>query len=137
MNALAAFCVGVITEIAPEKIVKAIAEFVPEGFRQTIVKKGEQTVIIDCYNASPDSMRASLAVLSELSPQPNGRRIAVLGDMLELGIASKELHENVGEMVANSKADILVCYGSDAEFIKESAINHNFASAIFFKDKKA
>lgn len=135
-NALAAFCVGMITEIEPEKMVKAIADFLPEGFRQSVVKKGEQTVIVDCYNASPDSMRASLAVLSELSPLPGGRRIAVLGDMLELGEMSKTLHESVGEMVTKSKTDILVCYGDKSRYIKESADNSGFKNSVFFKEKK-
>jgi len=80
-------------------------------------------------------MRASLAVLSELSPMPNGRRIAVLGDMLELGEMAEELHKNVGEFVAKSKTDVLVCYGENSRFIKESADNLGFKNSIFFTEK--
>lgn len=134
-NALAAFCVGMIAEIPPENIVNALANYAPEGLRQSIVKKGEQIVLIDCYNASPDSMRAALAVLSELSPIGNGRRIAVLGDMLELGEMSKELHLKIGEAVFKSRADILLCYGNHSKFIMENAKSLGFKESHFFDEK--
>jgi UDP-N-acetylmuramoyl-tripeptide--D-alanyl-D-alanine ligase len=135
LNALAAFSVGIMAEIEPEKIIEKLAEFIPSGLRQSIVKKGEQTVIIDCYNAAPDSMKASLAILSELSPMPGGRRIAVLGDMLELGSMSQKLHEQVGEYVFNSKTDILVCYGNDSKYIAEKAKELGLLNSRFFSDK--
>ncbi len=135
MNSLAAFCVGISADIEPNDIVNAIARFVPEGLRQSVVRKGEQTVIIDCYNASPDSMKASLAVLSELSPMPGGRRIAVLGDMLELGAASAELHSKVGEYVRNSKADVLICYGIEASHIKKAAEKSEGIQFYLFSEK--
>ena len=136
MNALAAFCVGIMAEIEPEEIIKSLAQFVPLALRQSVVKKGEQTIIIDCYNASHDSMRASLAVLSELSPMKDGRRIAVLGDMLELGTMSKELHEKVGRFVAESKTDMLVCYGDNSRYIAEKAKELGILNSKFFEDKK-
>ncbi|MFA5658438.1 MAG: UDP-N-acetylmuramoyl-tripeptide--D-alanyl-D-alanine ligase [Oscillospiraceae bacterium] len=136
MNALAAFCVGITADIEAEKIIEAISQFIPEGLRQTIVRKGGQTVIIDCYNASPDSMKASLAVLSELSPMPGGRRIAVLGDMLELGSMSDELHSKVGDYVFASKADILVCFGEASLHIKNSAEKSEKISCHHFTDRK-
>lgn len=135
-NALAAFCVGMVTDIEPEKMVEAIGQFLPEGLRQSIVKKGEQTLIIDCYNASPDSMKASIAVLSELAPLPGGRRIAVLGDMLELGEMSQELHEGIGEVVAKSKTDLLVCYGENARFIKEKADISGIKESAWYDDRE-
>lgn len=137
MNALAAFCVGIMAEIEPETIIHSLTQFIPGGLRQSIVKKGEQTVIIDCYNASPDSMKASLAVLSELTPMPGGRRIAVLGDMLELGSMSKELHENVGSFVAESKTDILICYGDNSRYTAEKAKSLGVLNSRFFEDKCA
>ena len=119
MNAAAAFCIGILNGLTPEEIAAALKKYKPDGMRQNIVKKGEQTVIIDCYNASPDSMRASLSVLSDI--EGSGRRIAVLGDMLELGEASCKLHTMVGEMAAGSKADKIFCFGGDAEYIAKKA----------------
>ncbi len=135
LDSLAAFSVGIMAEIEPEQIVASLAQFIPSGLRQSIVKKGEQTVIIDCYNAAPDSIKASLAILSELTPMPGGRRIAVLGDMLELGSMSQKLHEEVGTYVIDSKTDILVCYGSDSKYIAEKAKEIGNINSKYFSDK--
>ena len=94
--------------------------------RQNIVKKGENTIIIDCYNASPDSMKASLKVLS--SVKTDGRKIAVLGDMLELGKQSAALHTLVGEYVSNSKIDKLFCLGHESKFIAQKAVESGIDS---------
>lgn len=117
MNALAAFAVGLTQKLEPEKMVEAIAKFVPDGLRQNIKDFGKVKVITDCYNASPDSMKASLAVLSQLEPCGEGRRIAVLGDMLELGNMSRQLHSKVGEYVNNSQVDTLICFGNESKNI--------------------
>lgn len=135
LDSLAAFTVGIMAEIEPEQIVDSLAEFIPSGLRQSIVKKGEQTIIIDCYNAAPDSIKASLAILSQLTPMPGGRRIAVLGDMLELGSMSQKLHEEVGTYVADSKTDILVCYGNDSKYIAEKAKELGIINSKYFSEK--
>ena len=87
--------------------------------RQNIVDKNGITVIIDCYNASPDSMRASLNVLAGM--ECDGRKIAVLGDMLELGESSETLHRMVGTMAAETEPDKLFCYGKEAAFTAQEA----------------
>ena len=94
-NALAAFCVGLALDIPPEDIVKGIAQFKPEGLRQNVTVIDGVTYIVDCYNAAPDSMKASLSVLSQA--QAEGKRICVLGDMLELGKNSKTYQQKCGE----------------------------------------
>lgn len=107
LNALAAFCAGVESELAPEAIIRAFLSYKPSAMRQKFVKMGEQTVIIDCYNASPDSMKASLSVLGS----EKGRKIAVLGDMLELGAHSAEMHESVASMLEQNLVDEAFLYG--------------------------
>jgi UDP-N-acetylmuramoyl-tripeptide--D-alanyl-D-alanine ligase len=82
-----------------------------------VFEKDGHTVISDCYNASPESMRAALSVLSTYK---KGRRIAVLGDMLELGKDTVLLHAQLGESVRNS-ADVLVTYGELAENIASAS----------------
>lgn len=124
-NALAAFCVGLALDIPPEDIVKGIAQFKPEGLRQNVTVIDGVTYIVDCYNAAPDSMKASLSVLSQA--QAEGKRICVLGDMLELGKNSKTYHRNVGEYVAASKADLLYCFGEDSKCYIEGAEKKGFA----------
>jgi len=83
------------------------------------MEKNGQTVIADCYNASPDSMRAALGVLKNYPC--TGRRAAVLGDMLELGAHSEMLHARVGEMAKDAALDLLFCYGPAAKGIAAHA----------------
>lgn len=134
LNALVSFAIGTKLGLTPEEISNALSKYKPDNLRQNIIKKGEQTVIIDCYNASPDSMKASLMVLSQTVPKDCGRRIAVLGDMLELGEMSQRLHSMVGDFVGQSKADVLFCYGVEAQNIGKVALNYN-KEVKFFTDK--
>lgn len=119
MNALAAFCVGRFTGIAPEQICRALEQYQTVGLRQNIYCRGAYTIIADCYNASPDSMKAALTVLHDLPCK--GRRVAVLGDMLELGDMSRQLHTLVGEMAAKSEVDALFCFGKESFYLAQRA----------------
>lgn len=119
LNAVTAFAVGNISGIEDDLIASAFTEFVPDSLRQNISVKNGQTVITDCYNASPDSMKASLAVLSGLKTE--GRKIAVLGDMLELGEMSEQLHRKVGQMTVSANPDMLFCYGKESAYIADEA----------------
>lgn len=117
-DALAAFSVGVTLGIKPEKIAAGLSKYKTVGLRQRIEEKNGITVIADCYNASLDSQKAALNVLSEY---PAKRRIAVLGDMLELGAFSEEAHKSVGEYAAEKNLDLLFCYGKESKAIKDGA----------------
>ncbi|MGN0614415.1 MAG: UDP-N-acetylmuramoyl-tripeptide--D-alanyl-D-alanine ligase [Porcipelethomonas sp.] len=134
MNAAAAFAVGILSGLTPGEIVSALKKYKPDGMRQNIVKKGDYTVIIDCYNASPDSMKASLGVLAGMKSE--GRKIAVLGDMLELGEASERLHRLVGKYAADCKPDLLYCYGDAAMYIAAEAQKYGLASCAFHTGDK-
>ena len=125
-NALAAFCVGMELNIAPEKIVAGLGNFKPDGLRQNIRKSKGRTFIVDCYNASPDSMKSALNVLSKVEIKGRGKRYAVLADMLELGEMSKKLHKLVGEYVAGSKCDMLLCFGEHSRSYIEGAVKKGF-----------
>lgn len=126
-NALAAFCVGLELGIEPEKIVAGIAKYRPDGLRQNVKKINGRTFIIDCYNASPDSMKAAINVLSNTNT--GGRKYCVLADMLELGKLSKTLHRTVGEYVAESRADMLLCFGDDSKYYIDGALKKGFDSS--------
>ncbi len=135
LNALAAFGVGQLTGIEPERAAAALQNYTPTGMRQRIVDRNGLRVIEDCYNASPDSMRAALNVLSTL--ECDGKRIAVLADMLELGEHSVKAHTEVGGMVAESRADALFCTGHDAAHIVAGAKAAGMENAVFFPDREA
>ena len=123
-NALAAFCVGMALGIAPEDIVKGLAAFRPQGLRQNVIKEKGITYILDCYNAAPDSMKASLSVLG--SAKVSGKRFCVLGDMLELGKNSPRYHKTVGEYVKSCGADELLCFGELSRNYIEGACEKGF-----------
>ena len=90
-----------------------------KGLRQRLIDiPGKYTIIDDTYNASPDSMKASLNVLADLEHQ--GKKIAVLGDMFELGINSEKFHYDVGEYIADKDIDELVVVGELSQHIKEA-----------------
>lgn len=118
-DALAAITVGIVQKVRPEHIQSAMSQFQNTGSRQSIYEKAGFTIIEDCYNAGPESMRAALGVLAE--HQGNGRRIAVLGDMLELGTSSIAEHYRLGRLAA-SKADIVFAYGPHSDRVVIGAI---------------
>mgnify|MGYP000475617269 FL=1 len=133
-NALAAMAVGYVTGVDHAAAASALANYVPAGMRQNLVQVGGVQVIEDCYNASPDSMRAALQTLGKL---PVNRRYAVLGAMLELGDYAKEAHTQVGKMAAENGIDGVLAYGADAAYIVEAAKQAGLENARLFDTKEA
>lgn len=127
LNALYAFAVGIIANIEPDEIASALGEYKAVGMRQKIFDVDGVTVIGDCYNASPESMKAAMTALMTIPCK--GKRIAVLGDMLELGDISLKAHEDVGKIAASFGIDVIYCCGTNAKNIYKGAIG-------YFEDKK-
>lgn len=107
-NALAAVTAALLLGVKPEKLQTQLERFRNTGMRQKITKYGKITVIEDCYNAGPESTEVALGVLENMSCE--GKRIAVLGDMLELGNRSSAEHYRIGRLAAQ-KVDLLLTYG--------------------------
>ena len=121
--ALFAFAVGIRMNLDERTILQGLASYRPVGMRQNIYKIGEINVIEDCYNASPESMRAAIAVLQSLSGQMKaGRMAAVLGDMYELGENGERFHEEIGMHFAKMGGSLLYTFGESAEQIALGAI---------------
>ena len=131
-NALAAFAVGITLNIEPEKIATALSSYVPTGMRQRLNTVGGRICIEDCYNASPDSMRASLGTLGNMNAN---KKIAVLGDMLELGDYSKEAHLSVGKMAGENNIDCVLAFGNDAKYYISAAKENGVKDAVLFDNK--
>ena len=116
-DALLAVGVGVEMGMNASDIQDALAQFQNMAGRQEIFEAKDCTIIKDCYNAGPESMAAALAVLGNRS----GRRVAVLGDMLELGVCTQAEHYLVGRIAAE-KADVLLAYGPNSSRVVTGAI---------------
>lgn len=134
-DALAALAVGLQLDIPLKDAAKALAGYRPAGMRENVVEKGGVTVIEDCYNASPDSMKAMAETLT-LKGAPGRRKIAVIGDMLELGDYSEEAHALAGQYMAEAGIDLLITYGPMSRFAAESARAHGLLRVFDFQDKE-
>ena len=133
-NALCGFMVGKILGLSSKEIQNGISKFELTKKRMDIrVLKNGATLINDSYNASYESMKASLKYLSS---RTDFRKIAVLGDMLELGDFSKELHEKVGEEVANDNIDVLICRGEFAKNIISKANENKKTQCILLQNNE-
>ena len=132
VDSLFAVATGIVYGVPLCDIKSGLLDYKSVGFRQKIYKKGDIVVIADCYNAGIESMSASLAMLSEMSC--DGRRIAVLADMLELGEISDGAHTLIGEKCGEAGLDILFTYGNAAKNIHKKAASLG-VEAYHFDDK--
>ena len=119
-DALAAYAAATRLGLDPARAAAALARYQTTGMRQNVAEHGGVTFIEDCYNASPDSMRAALDILARRTPGPGGRRIAVLGDMFELGDASEAAHRETGAWAADA-ADLLIAVGERSAAMAQEA----------------
>ena len=131
LDALSAFAVGMLLQVAPEQMAEGLSQYRPTGMRQHIVPASGIRVVEDCYNASPDSVCATLQALTTMG---TGRKIAVLGDMLELGGYTEEGHRRCGAKAAELKLE-LVAVGESSRFTAEEARKHG-GSVQWFATKE-
>lgn len=117
-NVLAALAVGFTLGLSAVEMQKGLTGFAATKMRFEIQQVGLYQVINDAYNASPMSMKAALETLAEVAAR---RKIAVLGDMLELGSVSVAAHKNIGKLVADQKIDALITFGDMAAHIAQEA----------------
>jgi len=122
-NALAAISLAADFGININDIKSGLLNYQSLPMRQNIIKLKNFCVIDDSYNASFDSVKASIGLLKSLGS--DGRNIAVLADILELGNYSREIHYNLGKFISSSLIDILITVGSDSLYINEGAESTN------------
>ena len=116
-NALAAAAVGQIYGLSKEEILEGIESLQPVSGRFHIINTDRYTIIDDCYNANPVSMKASLDILGDAS----GRKVAILGDMGELGEDQVDMHREVGVYAASRSIDVILCVGELSAYMAEAA----------------
>lgn len=131
-NSLAAYAVGTMLGMTDEQIRRGLKSFVGADMRQNIYEVNGITVIDDCYNASPESMRAGIDVLVSMAARKNARPAALLGDMLELGEYSRLMHDQLGQYAAQMQIQKLFCYGQMADIVAEAAIKKGIRAENVF-----
>ena len=131
LNALAASAVADLLGLTTEEIRAGMKQVQSVSGRSNIIPFSQFVLIDDCYNANPVSMKAALDLLQEA----NGRKVAILGDMFELGEEEEKFHFEVGEYGA-IKADILICVGQLAKKIYEGALSKRKEEGLFYLKTK-
>lgn len=138
LNALAGSAVGMELGLSEEEIKNGIESLVPLSGRNKITSTDHYTIIDDCYNANPESMKASLDVLATATT----RKVAILGDMGELGPDAPSIHESIGQYAVNKKVDILCCVGELCHHMaaggenEQKKCNNSFTKIHYFETKK-
>lgn len=130
-NVLAAVAVARYLGMDYDKIDKGIRNISLVSGRNNIIKNKDLTIINSCYNANPMSMEASINILNNV----DGRTVAILGDMFELGRDEKELHRKVGEFINGVDVDTVICIGELAENIFDGISDNK--KKYYFKDKSS
>ncbi len=134
LNSLAAAAAGLKLGLTPEMISRGISDYVSIDGRFKVIKSGKYTVIDDCYNANPMSMKASLSALAGMP----GRKVALLGDMGELGKDEERLHYGVGEHASGLGIDVICCAGPLSKNIVQALKDNASTSELhYFTDKAA
>lgn len=127
-NALAAAAVGKYLGLTREQIQEGIAGVKAVGGRSHVIALPEYTVIDDCYNANPVSVKAAIDLLA----MALGRKVAVLGDMFELGEREKQLHAEIGAYAVEKGIDVMICVGELSQFMYEEACKRNSGSRVYY-----
>ena len=128
-NALAGTAVGLALGMTTEEIKRGIEKLESLSGRFHIIETDHYTVVDDCYNANPVSMKASLKVLGDAL----GRKVAILGDMGELGENEKQLHEEVGVEAGQLGIQLLICVGALSEHMAKAAKESNPQMEVVYK----
>lgn len=133
-NALAGACTGLALGLSLEEIREGLATLRTIAGRSNLIDTGSLLIIDDCYNASPASMKSSLDVLATAE----GRKVAVMGDMFELGPGERELHYNTGVYAARKGIDVICCIGCLSRSTWEGARSQRTAdsgSVLYFETR--
>lgn len=137
INSLAAAAIGYEWGLSVREIATGIAAAQGLKGRCNIIENDKYVIVDDCYNANPKSMKAALDMLGDAT----GRKVAILGDMFELGEDENALHAEVGSYAVESGIDLLICIGSLSKYMYEAADEKKKeltcdGEALYFETKK-
>ncbi|MCD7947376.1 MAG: UDP-N-acetylmuramoyl-tripeptide--D-alanyl-D-alanine ligase [Oscillospiraceae bacterium] len=131
---LMAAAVGEYFGLSQKQIAEGILRFAPTKMRMNILRREDDiTILNDTYNANPQSMRAAISVLASGKKE---RKVAVLGDMFELGSLAPALHRGIGEYLGKVGIDCLIAVGALARYISDAAGKAGVPEVYYFEEKK-
>ena len=131
---LIACAVGEQLGLTEDEIAEGLTQFVPTRMRMNILRRADQiTILDDAYNANPQSMRAAISVLGDA---PRSWKVALLGDMLELGSFAPALHTGVGEYLGKAGIDCVVAVGPMAKHIAQGAESSGVAHVYYCETRE-
>lgn len=134
-NALCAVKIGLMFNMSCDEIRKGLMSYIPYAMRMNVVKSGGVTVVMDCYNSSLDSLKASLKTFKTCESK---KKIAILGPILETGAFEEKLHVMAGEEVFKNNMDFLITLGREGRFVASGAISAGMAkNRVFSFDTKS
>ena len=123
-NALAAVAAGRLLGLSDEQLINGVQSYKTVGSRANVINTGKIRIIDDCYNANPTSVKASLDTLVNFS----GRKVAILGDMKELGTEELKLHYETGKYAKDKGVDLVIAAGPLAKELAKGADGEWFES---------
>ncbi len=134
-NAACSATVGMIMGLTTGEIAAGIAKVSPSSGRGKLIKAGWYTLIDDCYNANPVSMMAAIDLLTHADNQ----KVAILGDMFELGENSNQMHADLGKYAVESGIDRVICVGKSSRFMYDSAVEHAMEGqrVTYYEDRES
>lgn len=132
-NAMAAIAVSEVLGLSQEEIIRGVANVKPVGGRSNLIQTKEFVLIDDCYNANPVSMRSAIDLLM----MADGRKVAILGDMFELGEKEAQMHASIGAYCAQKGVDVLICAGELSWHMAKEAEGYGGIEVHYFKEKAA
>lgn len=140
-NIAAALCIGKFFQVPAAKAAQAISDYIPTNNRSQVVKKGSNTIIMDAYNANPNSMEAAIRNLEAMEGR---HKVVILGDMFELGAFSQAAHAKLGEQVAKAGFEKVIFCGKaikaalaanpGAHYFEDRAQLNDFLQQQHFQD---
>lgn len=131
-NALAGAIAGKVLGLSPDEIKAGIESYQSIAGRNNTIRTENFTILDDCYNANPMSMKAGIDIISKST----GRKVAVLGDMFELGEDELKLHGEVGEHAGKSSVDLLICVGERSKVMAEEARKYSKHMVLHYADRE-
>lgn len=133
LNALAAFGIGIYMGIDAKALISGIAEFKPHGYRQNKIEVEGVTILADCFNAAPLSVKNALDTIEAMNVDEGCKKIVVLGDMLEMGVYSLDVHREICNYINSKNIDKVVLYGDEYIKVSDELKNNHIDKKCFYR----